>query len=258
MRPRQLGFRCRDAADWVQRPRPRNRNPWHRSRPGGGKSIFAADPLANPVEVSCGDAWPWCQFLPVGESCDGAGASRFRIRIRPLASRSRSRGSRKYPRLTRGAADGSAERSRTVPREAGLSSATPMKNVRGRRRRTGRPRCIAGPVGHPRRRLCCAWSRSPGIAVRTDSAGVSEVEGHGGVVGQVGADAGQVRHDGNAKFTKVPGGADARPQQQRRGAVRASAQNDPEARISPPVPSRTPSTLPRSTSRPLTWCRSAP
>ena len=48
-----------------------------------------------------------------------------------------------------------------------------------------------------------------------------------GVVGQVGADAGQVRHDGNAKFTKVPGGADARPQQQRRGAVRASAQNDP-------------------------------
>jgi hypothetical protein len=26
------------------------------------------------------------------------------------------------------------------------------------------------------------------------------------VIGQVGADAGQVRHDGNAEFTKVPGG----------------------------------------------------
>ena len=30
-----------------------------------------------------------------------------------------------------------------------------------------------------------------------------------------------------AEFTKVPGGADARPQQQRRGAVCASAQDDP-------------------------------
>ena len=47
------------------------------------------------------------------------------------------------------------------------------------------------------------------------------------MVGQVGADAGQVRHDGNAEFTKVPGGPDARPQQQRRGAVRAGAQDDP-------------------------------
>jgi len=133
-----------------------------------------------------------------------------RIRIRPLASRSRSRGSRKYPRSMRGAADGSAERSRTVPREAGLSSATPMKNV---------PRSPS--ANGPPTMYCRSGGPSPGASVlcvvaitwkqrcRADLAGVSEVEGHGGVVGQVGADAGQVRHDGNAKFTKVPGGADA-------------------------------------------------
>jgi len=56
---------------------------------------------------------------------------------------------------------------------------------------------------------------------------VPEINRDGRVIGQVGADAGQVRHDGNAEFTKVPGRADARPHEQGRAAVRASAHDDP-------------------------------
>ena len=188
----------------------------------------AADPLAKPLAVSCGDAWPRRQFLPAGQFRDGAGASRFPdpdqavgepVEVAGLAEVSQidARGGGRVGRTQphRPAGGGLEQRHADEERPAvavGERAAHDVLQVR---------RAIPGGV-------CAVRGRDHlEQRCRADLAGISEVEGHGGVVGQVGADAGQVRHDGNAKFTKVPGGADARPQQQRRGAVRASAHNDP-------------------------------
>src|SRR5690242_18275668 len=89
----------------------------------------AADPLAEPVAVSGGDAWSWGQFLPAGQFRDGAGPSRLPDPDQAVGEPVEVAGLAEVPRSMHGAADGSAERSRTVPREAGLSSAAPTKNV---------------------------------------------------------------------------------------------------------------------------------
>ena len=187
-----------------------------------------ADPLAEPLAVSCGDARSWGQFLPAGQFCDGAGPSWFpdpdqavgeTVEVAGLAEVSQidARGSGRVGRTQpdRPAGGGLEQRHADEERPVVTVAERAARDVLQVRRAIPGGVCAVRGRDHLEQRC---WA---------NVAGISEVEGHGGVVGQVGADAGQVRHDGNAEVTKVPGGADARPQQQRRRAVRAGAHRRP-------------------------------
>ena len=223
-----------DAVDTARlrprRPRPRGRNPWHRCRRGGGRSMCCGGSTGGvggglrrrclvPGPVPPRRTVPrWGRFQPV----PGSGSGRRRA--------GRGRGARgSIPDRCAGRR-GTGRPNAAAPsrgRQA-WSSATPMKNVPWSPSPNGPPAmyCRSGGPSPAASVLCAVaitWNSGAGRTWR----GYPKSRDTAGWSARLAPTPGRSATTGMPRSRRCPAGADARPQQQRRRAVRAGAHNDP-------------------------------
>ena len=126
----------------------------------------------------------------------------------------------------RGGSAGSAERSRTLPRERGRRSTTSISKIGGSPRGSDSQSIRSGASSLDVAELWNVASRWRIGAVAGRPA-IAAVDVHARVVGEVRADPGQIEPDRDPERAQVLGRSDARAHQDRRAPVGPGAEHDP-------------------------------